>query len=368
MSISSINYFIVNLHCKLNNRKLIFATHFQSFTNMLIPEWSKQVGILMAWPDAKTDWVDILSEAETCYKNIIKEIITHQKVFLLCQNIPETRGKLSDINQTNLVFIEAQYNDTWARDFGPLAINKEDEHLGFLDFGFNGWGEKFEAGLDNMLNTKLLQNRILPNLTDFNRFILEGGSVETDGKGTLLSTSHCLLAPNRNQPMTLSEIEEFLTSSLGINHFLWLDHGYLSGDDTDSHIDTLARFCDPDTICYVSVPEPQDEHYEELLKMEKQLKSFRNKNGQPYQLIALPFADAVYDENGDRLPATYANFLITNEKVLVPTYNSPKDELALMAIEGIFKNRKVVGVDCTALIKQHGSLHCITMQIPDFNS
>ena len=194
-----------------------------------------------------------------------------------------------------------------------------------------------------------------------------GGSVETDGQGTLLATSHCLLAPNRNQPMTLSDIEQSLKERLGTDHFLWLDHGFLDGDDTDSHIDTLARFCNPETICYVAPPKRNDPHFEELVKMEEQLQSFRNKISQPYRLVPLPFADAIYDDQGNRLPATYANFLITNEKVLVPTYDSGKDTLALEIISGIFENRQIVGVDCTALIKQHGSLHCISMQIPEFN-
>lgn len=321
----------------------------------------------MAWPDMETDWSDILSEAESCYRNIIQEITAYQKVFLLCRNIPKTKAILPDIALNDIVFIETPYNDTWARDFGPLATKTAKNQINFLDFGFNGWGKKFEAGLDNAVNQMLWKKSILPNLKDASEFILEGGSVETDGQGTLLATSHCLLAPNRNQPMTLREIESFLSDKMGIDHFLWLDYGFLEGDDTDSHIDTLARFCNPETICYVAPPERGDRHFAELVKMEKQLQSFRSKSGEHYRLVPLPFADAVYDEEGNRLPATYANFLITNEQVLVPTYNTTKDKIALDIIKEIFDDRQIVGVDCTALIKQHGSLHCITMQIPDFN-
>lgn len=335
---------------------------------MLLPEWCPQKGILMAWPDSKTDWSSNLAEAESCYRNIINAIIASELVFLICRNEAETKNKLTGLQLDKITFIEAEYNDTWARDFGPIGIQKADQSIKFIDFGFNGWGKKFSATNDNALNRQLCDKGIIPNLTDLNSFILEGGSIETEGKGTLLSTIHCLTAPHRNQPMTLKDIENYLTEHLGLDHFLWLDQGYLAGDDTDSHIDTLARFCDEETICYVSISDPNDEHYLALKAMENQLKTFKDKTGKPFRLVPLPMADVAFGDDGERLPATYANFLITNDKVLVPTYNSAKDQKALKILSGVFPKREIVGIDCNVLIKQHGSLHCITMQLPDLTA
>ena len=194
-------------------------------------------------------------------------------------------------------------------------------------------------------------------------YVLEGGSIESDGAGTLMTTSQCLLSPNRNEHLTQPQVEEFLKSSFGVERVLWINHGYLAGDDTDSHVDTLARFCDVDTIAYVQCDDKTDEHYASLKLMERELKSFKTLEGNPYRLIPLPMADARY-EGEQRLPATYANFLIVNGALLVPTYRSPKDEQALSALREAFPDREVVGVDCSALIHQHGSLHCVTMQLP----
>ena len=195
-------------------------------------------------------------------------------------------------------------------------------------------------------------------------FVLEGGSIESDGLGTLLTTSECLLSPNRNGQMSRDEIEEYLCSVFHLKQVLWLDHGYLAGDDTDSHVDTLARLCSPDTIAYVQCTDTQDEHYEALHQMEEQLKTFRTLNGNPYRLLALPMVDKI-EEEGERLPATYANFLIMNDAVLYPTYRQPEnDQRAKEMLQVAFPHHEIVSVDCCALIKQHGSLHCVTMQYP----
>ena len=196
-------------------------------------------------------------------------------------------------------------------------------------------------------------------------FVLEGGSIESDGKGTILTTSKCLLAPHRNQPLTKEQIEARLLEALHAERILWLDYGYLAGDDTDSHIDTLARFCPDDTIAYVQCLDKEDEHYAELSKMEAQLQSFRTTNGKPYRLIPLPMAKAIYDEDGNRLPATYANFLITNGAVLMPTYGDASTDLkAKERLQEAFPHHDIIGIDCQTLIIQHGSLHCCTMQFP----
>ena len=234
-----------------------------------------------------------------------------------------------------------------------------------LDFTFNGWGLKFASDKDNQITRRAVETEILKGRY-INRlgFVLEGGSIESDGMGTLLTTSECLLSPNRNGQLNKVEIEEYLRSTFHLERVLWLDYGYLAGDDTDSHIDTLARFCSPDTIAYVQCRDVNDEHYEELHRMEEQLKTFRTLAGEPYRLLALPMADKIEAE-GERLPATYANFLIMNDAVLYPTYNQPENDMhAKEVMQMAFPKHEIEGVDCRALIKQHGSLHCVTMQYP----
>ena len=248
-----------------------------------------------------------------------------------------------------------------------ITLLKEDATPLLLDFCFNGWGMKFAANYDNQINNELyFHHPVLKGEYVFCRnFILEGGSIESDGKGSLLTTEQCLLAKNRNE-MNRQEVEDFLKETFNLKQVLWLKHGYLAGDDTDSHVDTLARFCPDDTIVYVKCTNEKDEHYKELAMMEEELKAFRTLDGRPYRLLPLPMASAVYDEEHHRLPATYANFLIMNEAVLYPTYaDSVNDMRAKEVLAEAFPRREIVGIDCTALIKQHGSLHCVTMQYPE---
>jgi agmatine/peptidylarginine deiminase len=235
-----------------------------------------------------------------------------------------------------------------------------------LDFTFNGWGLKFPANLDNHITRQLYEHPIFKpevHYQNMSHLVLEGGSIESDGNGTILTTSQCLLSLNRNQFRNQSEADKYLKWLFNAHQVLWLNHGYLAGDDTDSHIDTLVRFCNKHTIAYVQCTDENDEHFEELSSMEQELKSFKTLRGSPYKLIPLPMAKAVYHE-GERLPATYANFLIINEAVLVPTYNSHLDEVALAVLQKAFPSKQVIGIDCLPLVKQHGSLHCVAMQIP----
>ena len=195
--------------------------------------------------------------------------------------------------------------------------------------------------------------------------VLEGGAIETDGQGTLLTTEACLLNHNRNPRLDRAAIEMKLREDFGVERILWLSHGHLEGDDTDSHIDTLARFCDPQTIAYVRCDDPEDSHYPSLAAMEEQLKTLRQADGSPYRLIALPWPRPCFDpDDGHRLPATYANFLIINGAVLVPTYADAADAEALATLAEAFPGRDIVPIDCRSVIRQHGSLHCLTMQLP----
>jgi agmatine/peptidylarginine deiminase len=339
-----------------------------SKNQIILPaEWVEQDFVQLTWAHIDSDWADMLDEVEVCFVEIAREISKRENLLIVCQSKRELRERLHKINTSRITFVELPSNDTWARDHGGITIFENDKRK-ILDFTFNGWGMKFAANFDNQITRQLFQKGIFGKNTIYeNRkdFVLEGGSIESDGEGTLLTTVECLLSDNRNNK-SKEEIEHILKETFGLKQILWLHHGYLAGDDTDSHIDTLARFCTPHIIAYVQCTDKEDEHYAALKKMEEELQNFHRLDGKPYQLLPLPMADAVY-ENDERLPATYANFLIMNDAVLLPTYNSPKDEIAKRQLQKAFPNREIIGINCLALIKQHGSLHCVTMQYPKLN-
>ncbi len=332
-------------------------------TDIILPaEWAEQRFIQLTWPHENSDWAYMLDEVNSCFVEIAREISKREDLLIVCQSEKEIRELLKEINMSRITFVELASNDTWARDHGGITVIENGRRTVF-DFTFNGWGMKFPANYDNQLTRQLFEKGVFESDTEYKNcldFILEGGSIESDGEGTLLTTAECLLSDNRNNK-TKEEIEAILKETFGLQQVLWLHHGYLAGDDTDSHIDTLARFCTPDIIAYVQCTDTEDEHYNELNQMENELKEFRRLNGEAYHLLPLPMADAVYEGN-ERLPATYANFLIMNGAVLVPFYNSPKDNIAKAQLQKVFPDREVIGVNCLPLIKQHGSLHCVTMQ------
>ncbi|MCX4278585.1 MULTISPECIES: agmatine deiminase family protein [Muribaculum] len=330
-------------------------------------EWEPHGAVMLSWPHKDTDWAPVLDEAIDCFVEIAKAIAREETLIVVAPDVEEPRRVLDCEKLPNrILYLTVPTNDTWARDFGPITVERDGNPV-ICDFKFNGWGLKFPADKDNLItramcNTGLLRGRYSNELS----FVLEGGSIESDGQGTLMTTSQCLLSPNRNGAMSRDEIEEYLKSRFGLDRVLWLDYGALEGDDTDSHIDTLARLAPNDTILYVGTDDVTDSHYDELNKMKLQLQSFVTASGQPYNLIELPLPDAVYDEEGNRLPATYANFLIMNHSILMPVYRQPqKDELAAQIIKIAFPDHQVVKIDCSVLIKQHGSLHCVTMQVPE---
>lgn len=332
---------------------------------LLPAEWALQSGVQLTWPHAGTDWAYMLDEVQACFVDIAREIARREKLLILTPEPEEVKKQIAaTVNMENVRFLECDTNDTWARDHGAISMLDADG-ISLLDFKFNGWGLKFASNKDNLITRHAVESGML-NGRYANRlgFVLEGGSIESDGMGTLLTTSECLLSPNRNGQMNRVEIEEYLRSVFHLQRVLWLDHGYLAGDDTDSHIDTLARFCSPDTIAYVQCNDTEDEHYEALRKMEEQLKTFRTLSGKPYRLLALPMVDKI-EEEGERLPATYANFLILNDAVLYPTYRQPENDIrAKDVLQEAFPDYEIIGIDCCALIRQHGSLHCVTMQYP----
>ncbi len=332
-----------------------------------LPEWTPQEGIMVALPNKDTDWAYILDEAREQYHRLVKAMTDRGvRVIVLCCPDSDAMELFSDCRDELITLVTTEINDTWTRDYGPLTVLKDDR-LRALDFGFNGWGLKFASDKDNLVNLNLDKKSFFKPRSYRNErdFILEGGSVETDGEGTLLTTTRCLCSPNRNGGKSKKEIAEILEQRLGVTHVLFLDYGALEGDDTDSHIDTLARIAPGNTILFTGCRNIEDPQFEELLKMKAQLMMFRNIVGEPFNLVELPLPDAIYDEKGERLPATYANYLVTDTTVFMPTYAQPQnDALAMQTVKIVFPDHDVVGVDCRTLIKQHGSLHCATMQLP----
>ncbi|PLX91748.1 MAG: agmatine deiminase [Desulfuromonas sp.] len=328
-------------------------------------EWEEQDGVLLSWPHADSDWCDDLERVEPVFFEIALQISRFERVIIVAPDAEALTPRLraAGIDSARLSVVALPSNDTWSRDFGPIAI-EADGALKLLDFGFNGWGLKFASDRDNQISRHLAAAGRFAAPLQTVGLILEGGSLESDGAGTLLTTAECLLNANRNPHLTREKIVAEMASLFGVSHQLWLENGYLAGDDTDSHIDTLARICPNDTIAYVACDNVEDEHYPALSAMAQELRAFRTPSGAPYRLLALPWPQACFDDEGERLPATYANFLIINDAVLVPTYADPQDATALAVIAEAFPGREIIGIDCRPLIRQHGSLHCVTMQLP----
>jgi len=328
---------------------------------ILPAEWENQRAILMAFPHKNSDWADNLNSALVPFIKIAQAIAYTTPVYIICNNKEATSALFC--STTNMSFIEIPTNDTWTRDYGYISILEEGE-VKLLNFKFDGWGGKFEAKLDNALNITLHSKGYLGTTPlESIDFVLEGGSIESDGKNTIMTTTNCLCNPNRNGGLSKQQVEAKLKEYLGAKRVLWLDSGYLAGDDTNSHIDTLARFVWVDTIVYIECKDKEDKHYSELLKMKEQLKGFRTINGQRYNLVALPMPTAKYDKRGDRLPATYINFLITPKALIYPIYSVPEDKIAHNIFRTLFLDREIIPIECSRLIEQGGSLHCSTMQI-----
>ncbi|MDY2916630.1 MAG: agmatine deiminase family protein [Muribaculaceae bacterium] len=333
-------------------------------------EWEPQQAVLLAWPHQDTDWAYMLPEVTDCYVRLAHAVARFAKLIIVAPETDSVRALLADIPEERIAFLDILTNDTWTRDYGAITtLSTADGSPVYNDFCFNGWGLKFAANHDNLVTRKMVFSGLLAGrYRNELGFVLEGGSIESDGAGTILTTRECLLSPNRNGDLTRREIGRKLKSVFGAQRVLWLDHGALAGDDTDSHIDTLARLAPDNTIIYVGCDDPADEHFAELRAMRSDLRAMRSASGEPFNLVELPLPDAIYDDEGNRLPATYANFLIVNNGVLVPVYNQPKkDRLACQIIRVAFPGHEIVPVDCRALIQQHGSLHCATMQFPVIN-
>ncbi len=332
-------------------------------------EWEPQDGVLLTWPHDGGDWCPWLAEVDQVYVALARAITARERV-LVCVRDAAHRSHVMQLLQGAGVTLErvalctVASNDSWARDHGPITV-LEHGRARLLDFVFNGWGGKYAAALDDRITATLVQaGAFAATAHERIEFVLEGGAIESDGAGTLLTTAACLLSQGRNPGLTRADIERRLHEFFGLQRVLWLEHGALEGDDTDSHIDTLARFCDATTIAYVRCDDRSDAHFAALDAMERELVALRDAHGAPYRLVALPWPAPKYGDDGRRLPATYANFLVINDAVLVPTYRDAADAAALAALGACFPQREIVAIDCLPLIRQYGSLHCVTMQLP----
>lgn len=329
-------------------------------------EWEPQSAVLIAWPHADTDWAERLGEVEETYIALVATITRYQDVVVCVadadlQIYAEARLRSARIDLGRVRFIEVEYDDTWLRDSGPITL-RDGDGFRLLDFRFTGWGGKFEASRDDELVTNLSDaGTFRRSVRQHIDFALEGGAIDTDGAGTLLSTWQCLHErhPDVSRELLTGKLSEWLQQQ----RVLWLDHGYLEGDDTDAHIDTLARFAAPDAIVFQACDDPGDSHYLELQAMAAELAALRTADGKPYRLFPLPWAKPIVDE-GRRLAASYANFLIINGAVLMPVYGDTADAAAAGVLEQAFPDREIIAVPCRPLIWQNGSLHCITMQLP----
>jgi agmatine deiminase len=337
---------------------------------LLPAEWESQSAVMLTWPHQESIWADTLNEIDQVFTTVAYEISKRQKLIITCFNeahqahilaLLQAKGAIVD----RIACYLAPSNDIWVRDHGPITV-VNNERLQLLDFSFNGWGNKYPAEDDNCLTRALHAKQAfgaVPLKTI--DMVLEGGAIEVDGEGTLLTTKSALHSSSRNPNLNESAMYEQLKCLLGIKKILCLEQGYLAGDDTDGHIDTLARFANAQTIIYTACSLPDDEHYAALKTMEEELHQFKDQEGRPYHLIALPWPEARYAKyDGRRLPVTYANFLLINSAVLVPTYQDPADEQALDIFRQCFKGREVIGINCLPVVEWYGSLHCMTMQLP----
>lgn len=330
-------------------------------------EWEPQSAILIAWPHADTDWAERLGEVEETYVALVAAITRFQTAVVCVadddlQIYAEARLRSARILMDRVRFVTAEYDDTWLRDSGPITLSGGDRFK-LLDFRFTGWGGKFEASRDDRLVGELSGLQVFRNyFVQSIDFALEGGAIDTDGNGTLLTTWQCL--HERHPEASREALDAQLSDWLKQDRVLWLDHGYLEGDDTDAHIDTLARFAPGNAIVFQACDDPTDSHYNELQAMASEIANLRTRDGQPYRLFPLPWAKPVIDD-GRRLAASYANFLIINGAVLMPSYGDEADQPAAAVLAEAFPGREIIPVPCRSLIWQNGSLHCITMQLPE---
>jgi len=332
-------------------------------------EWEQHSSTWLAWPINLDTWkADDLREVENVYIEIIRSLVTGEHINILIEN-ESSQNRITSLldaiglNTKKISFHKILTNDAWIRDFGPNFIVRESStgrEIAINRWQFNSWGEKYHWEKDNEAGEKIVRES---KLTWFDpKIVLEGGAIDVNGRGICLTTSSCLLNTNRNGGLSSEKMEKYLKSYLGIKKIIWLD-GVLKGDDTDGHIDNLARFVNPSTIVYISEEDESDENYLGLKGIEETLKKARDLDGKPFVVIPLPMPRAI-KENNFRLPASYANFYIGNNAVLVPAFNDSNDVIAQRTLKTCFPKKQIVPIDSRILIKGQGGIHCITQQQP----
>lgn len=338
-------------------------------------EWEEQDGVMLIWPHEDTDWQPYLREITETYLQLSAVITRYERLLIAARDPERVRqllaGRLGAQPASRVRIVSCDSNDTWARDVAPIAVVAADnsgasDPVHLMDFCFNGWGGKFAADKDNTVNRQLCAaGAFRAPLETHKDFVLEGGSIESDGAGTLFTTTSCLTAPHRNQPLTKADLEHRLLCLFPHSErVVWIDHGRLQGDDTDGHIDTILRCAPDNTLLFISCDDPTDPHYDTLRILDRQVRALRTLTGESYRCLQLPLPRPLCDED-HRLPATYANFLVVNGAVIVPTYSQPdNDRRAIDTIAQAFPGRDIIGIDATTVVRQHGSLHCLTMQFP----
>lgn len=312
-------------------------------------EWEEQELIMLSLPHENSDWNEYLDDILFSYENFIKAMIPYEKVLLIGPNLDIFKQRFSKFQ--NVDFIQISTNDTWIRDYGAIDVINGRKTISY-DFKFNAWGDKFKSNFDNKVNKILFKNYFKTELKEID-LILEGGSIDFNGDGVMLTTKNCLLNKNRNSSLNKNKLDEILKNLFGLRQIIWLENGFIDGDDTDSHIDTLARFIDKNTIAYSISENPNDKEYNALLRMQEELRNTQ------FTLIELPLPKSKF-YNGRKLGATYANFVFINNALIVPIYGDKNDEIVINRLQKALPNRDILGVDASVFIRQNGSLHCST--------
>ncbi len=331
-------------------------------------EFSKHTATWLSWPHKEASWPGKIGTIYPRYAEFIARVAEGERVHINILNEGMKQAALKYIEAAgadlkNIEFFFHLTNDAWCRDHGPaFLINPREKTKMIVDWGYNAWGGKYPPfDLDDVIPTLIAKHYNIPVVEP--GIVMEGGSVEFNGKGTLLTTRACLLNPNRNPQLNQAQIEKYLVDYYGVDHILWLGDGIV-GDDTDGHIDDLTRFVNEDTVITIIEENKSDENYEILQDNLKELKTLRLENGKQMNIAELPMPSPVIYED-QRLPASYANFYIANKYVVVPTFRDKNDDRAIDILQSCFTDRKVIGIDSTDIIWGLGSFHCLSQQEPE---
>ena len=333
------------------------------------PEWAPHRGTWLSWPHKEASWPDKFASVPAIFAELVRHLAPREEVHINVDGPDDEAGvrellRHPEIPADRVLFHHNPTNDAWCRDHGPIFLQRDAggrKEEAIVDWGYNAWGGKYPPfDRDDIIPTRIGAELGMPVFHP--GIVMEGGSIDVNGMGTLLTTEACLLNPNRNPDLTRDEIEDYLKEYLGVRHFLWLGDG-IAGDDTDGHVDDLSRFTDAATIFTVVEEDSTDENYTPLQENLHRLQKVRDQDGNPIRIVTMPMPDPLF-QDGQRLPASYANFYIANGIVLLPTYRSPKDQIARSTLQALFPDRRVIGVDCTDLVWGLGAIHCVTQQWP----